>query len=264
MSIKSNDIKKLYGLSAGRCNICHIELVERDVHIGEMAHIIAKNSNGPRGNNQPIDNTYDSLILLCPTHHTYVDKNPLCYQAEKLRKIKYEYENLISLRLDVTKDYQTDLLSLNTLFRFIPITFFRAIVLELPNRISTNFNASYMFDAFCIDNPHRFPFNNIELTSRWKNFLEKNECIDKWIGGSMRIGTTELITENQMFNGYCKPCYNIYVPSDDGYLVLNKKNLTSMQIDFVCKHIQKFVQEFLYAHTELINYIRTNYKEIEW
>lgn len=264
MSIKSNDIKKLYGLSAGRCNICQVQLVEKDVHIGEMAHIIAKSSNGPRGNNKPIDNTYNNLILLCPTHHTYVDENPLIYPVEELRKIKNEYENFISLRLDVTKDYQTDLSSLNTLFQFIPITSFKAMVLELPNRISNNFNASDMFDAFYTDNPHRFPFNNIELTRHWLTFLEKIDCIEKWMGGSMRIGTTELITEAQMFNGYCKPGYNVYVPNDYGYLVLNKKNLTSLQIDFVCKNMQNFVQEFLYAHTELINYIRTNYKEIKW
>ncbi len=44
--------------------------------IGEMAHVIAKKPDGPRGTATGGDNTYDNLILLCPTHHTEIDKAP--------------------------------------------------------------------------------------------------------------------------------------------------------------------------------------------
>lgn len=44
--ISERNISKLFGLAAGRCSICKIEIVQRDVKIGEMAHIIAKRRGG--------------------------------------------------------------------------------------------------------------------------------------------------------------------------------------------------------------------------
>jgi len=83
MSISNPDIKKLYALSAGRCNLCNKSLFQENIHIGEMAHIIAKNSNGARSLKEQVnDNSYENLILLCPNCHTKVDKAPESYSAE--------------------------------------------------------------------------------------------------------------------------------------------------------------------------------------
>jgi len=41
-----------------------------------MAHIIARSPSGPRGVSSGGENTYENLILLCPTHHTEIDKAP--------------------------------------------------------------------------------------------------------------------------------------------------------------------------------------------
>ena len=79
MSINKKDIKKLWGLSAGRCNSpgCDEECIKcAATVIGEMAHVIAKRSSGPRGISNGGRDTYENLILLCPTHHTEVDKAP--------------------------------------------------------------------------------------------------------------------------------------------------------------------------------------------
>lgn len=49
MGIKSLDIKKLYGRSAGRCNFCtRCFWFKEDVHIGQMAHVIAESPKGPQ------------------------------------------------------------------------------------------------------------------------------------------------------------------------------------------------------------------------
>jgi hypothetical protein len=80
--MKEKEIKKLWGLSAGRCSHpgcdepCIRFLTADPTVIGEMAHVIASSPAGPRGVPDGGDNTYENLILLCPTHHTEVDKAP--------------------------------------------------------------------------------------------------------------------------------------------------------------------------------------------
>ena len=51
-----------------------------DKHIAEMAHVIPHGEAGPRHEDRPADDfdpdAFDNLILLCPTCHTKIDKNP--------------------------------------------------------------------------------------------------------------------------------------------------------------------------------------------
>lgn len=83
MAIPDIDIKKLWGLAAGRCSKpgCGDECVKfldatNPTIIGEMAHVIAKRPDGPRGIPEGGADSYENLILLCPTHHTEIDKAP--------------------------------------------------------------------------------------------------------------------------------------------------------------------------------------------
>lgn len=268
MAIKNKEIKKLYGNSAGRCNICFKKLIEKNVHIGEMAHIIAESPKGPRGDDLPPDNTYNNLILLCPNHHSEVDDNPDFYPVDKLKKIKEDFEKRIDLRLDITKDYETDLSSLNMLFKHIPIKDFRAMAINLPNKVSIHFNAREEFTEFYIKNPHLYPFYDMELTNYWEIFLEKLDCINDWKLGSITNKKNELVTFYEMLysTDFSKQGFNVYVTCDYDYdiLVLNKRYLSPIQLEVATKKIAVLQQEFIYAHTALINYIRYNYKEIEW
>lgn len=268
MSIKSIDIKKLYSLSAGRCNMCGLELVEKEVHIGEMAHIIAKKSKGPRGKDIVEDNSYDNLILLCPNDHSIVDKASHLYPVEHLQKIKEDFEKSISLRLSSTKNYLTDLSSLNILFQYIPINSFRAMACELPNKVSVNFGVRDIFDAFQIDYPQRYPFYNNKLTLLWERFVEKLDSINDWMSGTITNADNKLITLNEMLNNLesSSQGYNVYVNSDFNheYLILNKRYLNVEQIEIATKNITILQQEFIYAHTDLVTYIRYNYNDIVW
>lgn len=83
MAISESDIKRLWGNAAGRCAYpgCGQDCLafvngQALVVIGEMAHVIAKKPDGPRGRPEGGEDTYENLILLCPTHHTLVDKAP--------------------------------------------------------------------------------------------------------------------------------------------------------------------------------------------
>ncbi len=81
-SIATLDIKRLWGRAGGRCAApgCGIDLTaliaSGNYVVGEMAHVIGRKPSAPRGKPSGGANTYDNLILLCPTHHTHVDKAP--------------------------------------------------------------------------------------------------------------------------------------------------------------------------------------------
>lgn len=124
MSISNPEIKKLYGLAAGRCSICKINVFDNDVHIGEMAHIIAKSENGARGGESILGdrNSYENLILLCANHHLEVDQNSLFYTTAKLHAIKASHEENISLIFDYSRERNDDLTFLKTFMEFVPFT----------------------------------------------------------------------------------------------------------------------------------------------
>lgn len=83
MAVSDADIKLLWGRAAGMCSRpgCGVDLTRlpqgRNAYtVGEMAHVIAKAADGPRGDGVGGDNSYENLILLCPTCHRDVDKAP--------------------------------------------------------------------------------------------------------------------------------------------------------------------------------------------
>lgn len=103
MSISEKDIKILWGRAGGRCSYCNIDLtIELEssdtIIIGEMAHLIAKKENGPRGSEE-IDeserDSYNNLILLCANHHKMIDKAPRDFTVEQILKWKKEHEERI-------------------------------------------------------------------------------------------------------------------------------------------------------------------------
>ncbi len=103
MTITEKDVKKLWGLAAGRCSYpgCDQECIrfldsKDPTVIGEMAHVIAKKPNGPRGISTGGTDTYENLILLCPTHHTEIDKGPTGkFSIDLLYKWKSTHEERV-------------------------------------------------------------------------------------------------------------------------------------------------------------------------
>ena len=102
--MREKEIKILWGRSGNRCAICKIELTpsgDKET-LGEMAHIVARSDDGPRGG-LPLTiqerDKYSNLILLCPTHHTEIDKNHNDWSIDKLHRIKTEHEAWVSEQL---------------------------------------------------------------------------------------------------------------------------------------------------------------------
>lgn len=72
--------------------------------LGEIAHIEASATGGPRGNanlSTKARDAYENLIVLCPTHHTLVDKDPNRFSAEDLRTWKAAAERGVRDRLAI-------------------------------------------------------------------------------------------------------------------------------------------------------------------
>lgn len=114
MAITSKSIKLLWSNAAGRCSFsgCNERLaVEESAGItaytlGEMAHIKGEKLGSNRYDESQPDierNSYENLILLCPTHHTLIDKteNEVTYTVARLHQMKVEHESNISNKLNV-------------------------------------------------------------------------------------------------------------------------------------------------------------------
>jgi hypothetical protein len=105
--ILERSIKLLWGKSSGQCAICGVDLTKENKEkesflIGEMAHIEGEKSGSARYNAKMTDDQradYSNLILLCPNHHTEVDKNVNDYPVEKLKKIKRDHEKRVNKSL---------------------------------------------------------------------------------------------------------------------------------------------------------------------
>ena len=94
----------LYADSGNECAFpgCRERLVKpgeqsaKAVNVGQAAHIVAASRQGPRGgaplNDEERDVRAANRILVCPTHHSEIDRQPLVYTVEVLRQMKADHE----------------------------------------------------------------------------------------------------------------------------------------------------------------------------
>lgn len=71
---------------------------DRAVILGEIAHMVAESSDGPRGDASIslVDlNKYENLILLCNVHHQLIDDQYQTYTIERLQQMKHDHETWV-------------------------------------------------------------------------------------------------------------------------------------------------------------------------
>ena len=102
------DIKLLWGRSGNRCAICKAELsqdrkLSSDKYpLGEQAHIIGEKESAARGRSNLTEQErdgYANRILLCPNHHTEIDRDEQFYSVERIHLIKQEHELWVQEKL---------------------------------------------------------------------------------------------------------------------------------------------------------------------
>lgn len=100
--LTKQQIKTLLPLTRNICAMHGIDpscrnyrLVRGDHFFGEFAHINAAEKGGERWVADMTDderNGVENIIVLCPNHHTIIDKKGNGYSAERLREIKAQHE----------------------------------------------------------------------------------------------------------------------------------------------------------------------------
>lgn len=161
MAITAKSIKLLWANAAGICSFdgCNERLtVEQAAEfaphtLGEMAHI---KGNKPGSNRYDANQTdeerdsYENLILLCPTHHTLIDKpeNESYYTVEKLHEMKIKHEKSILNRLTMQE-----------------IDNIEQLLDELSVLLAENYQAWKQYGPLS-DNARKYP-NSDELHALW-------------------------------------------------------------------------------------------------
>lgn len=121
MSIQLKTHKRLWGRSGNICAYpnCKKELVmdiseTDDISVvGEEAHIVAREKDGPRGVS-PLTaeqrDKYDNLILMCSIHHKVIDDHPDKFPVDMLIGYKKKHEDWVkqNLKLDNKKQREDE------------------------------------------------------------------------------------------------------------------------------------------------------------
>jgi len=90
-------LKRVFAFSGNQCAYtdCQDSLFEKDLFVGELAHICAANAGGPRFNNTLSDDelrAQNNLMLLCHRHHRLIDAFPEKYPVSILESMKTRHE----------------------------------------------------------------------------------------------------------------------------------------------------------------------------
>jgi len=104
----------LWARGAGRCYICNKSLIgdylsgNEDAIFGFVAHVVAEEPGGPRGDpvrSPQLADDVRNLILACHTHHKLIDVDELAnYPEQRLLDIKAEHEARIAVVSEITPD----------------------------------------------------------------------------------------------------------------------------------------------------------------
>ena len=119
MGISVKTRKMLWGRSGNRCALpsCRRLLVEDETEtddasiVGDEAHIVAKEIDGPRGIsvlNPEQRDKYDNLILMCKVHHKLIDDQSETFTVEYLHRMKINHIEWVNTNLNPDVDKQRD------------------------------------------------------------------------------------------------------------------------------------------------------------
>ena len=71
--------------------------------VGELCHIVAESSDGPRGESPLTNqqrNSYNNLVVMCNVHHKLIDDQSGYYTVDRLHTIKLEHESFVQSLLN--------------------------------------------------------------------------------------------------------------------------------------------------------------------
>lgn len=173
-NITEKNLKILWGESGNLCAFpeCNIEITalsgNKGYTLGEMAHIKGDKAGSCRYDSNQTDaerNGHKNLVLLCPTHHTIIDKpeNLSIYTVDFLIKMKEEH--LANVKAKLRADEISDLNELKA--KIIPY---------LTDNYS-NWAEYGPLSQKARRNPHNVDLHKIWLHIRLEKILPNNRII---------------------------------------------------------------------------------------
>lgn len=162
----------LWARAAGRCQYegCNRPLYLDDLTKAEfnqsyIAHIIADNSGGPRGDallSEQLQDDLSNLMLMCDTHHRLVDKADVeGHPVARLRKMKFDHEVRIETLTSIKPDK-------------------RSHVILYGARIGEHGAPLTASEAFGALLPSRYPAETRPIELGLKNSFMKDNASDFW------------------------------------------------------------------------------------
>lgn len=256
--MSERDVKLLWGRAAARCSFpgCPIKLTQDkksasdSFPLGEQAHIVGESDAAPRGKSNLTTEERDSYfnrILLCPTHHTMVDKNPEDYTVERLHLFKDQHEYWVEHTLSEAKDsLQT---AQSVIYADLIDSAVEACKLDSWDKWASRAVSTYMkWDEDAHD--RLFKFYNKMLGAIWPKTLPELECALKKL-------TYEIYEAIQTFVEHCQPS-----KTTDGILVEEK--LYKSQGWLAEKEYQQLFKEYEVWQDKCKNHVIEATKAANW
>lgn len=199
---KPRHLKTLLTSSGGRCcfrhknEVCNQLLTFNGEHFGEIAHIVAISTSGPRYKYLSKDevNHYDNLMWMCPTHHTIIDKknNLFIFTEPYLKKMKQNHENNIAnheyLHENESYDaYVHDYSILKVLFEYVDINRLYNSSLDLPYKFRYNFGELNEYVELYEEGNGRINLRDQYLNKTFKHLLNIEKILYSKIEESYNI-----------------------------------------------------------------------------
>jgi hypothetical protein len=137
----------LWGKTGGRCEYegCNMplwldSLTKAEFNTAYIAHIIADQPNGPRGDaklSNELKTDISNLMLMCDEHHRLIDKQDVDgHPVERLREMKRKHERRVETLTAITEDKQSHILlyGANIGCQNAPLSYGKASVAVIPER----------------------------------------------------------------------------------------------------------------------------------
>ncbi len=119
ISLKNQNL--LWAISAGRCEyegcnkVLHTDiLTKKKYNSAYIAHVVADEPNGPRGNiarSKELSDNIENLMLLCDNHHRLIDKvDEEGHPESRLLEMKRKHENRIMRNISIAPELSSEII----------------------------------------------------------------------------------------------------------------------------------------------------------
>lgn len=125
---------RVWGDAGGRCmfkgcgeDLSEIPLYNKPARVGYLAHIIASDPKGPRGEvgkSHELSNLAENIMLMCDAHHRLIDCfAPEEYPASKLNEMRKSHQGLVRFYLNTLGFIKAKAVTLHANLAYIPTDF---------------------------------------------------------------------------------------------------------------------------------------------